>query len=55
VSGIEEAIKRGNRFAELGADFVFIEAPISKEQIEILPKRVKAPLLLNMVEGEKRL
>ena len=53
VSGIEEAIKRGNRFAELGADFVFIEAPISKEQIEILPKRVKAPLLLNMVEGGK--
>lgn len=51
--GLEEAINRGNRYAAAGADVVFVEAPLSKEELVELPKRIKAPLLVNMVEGGK--
>jgi len=53
VFGIDEAIKRARRFAELGVDFVFIEAPTDRSQIERIAREVKAPLLLNLVEGGK--
>jgi len=53
VYGIDEAIKRARRFAELGVDFVFVEAPTDRGQIERIAREVKAPLLLNLVEGGK--
>ncbi|MEW6264499.1 MAG: oxaloacetate decarboxylase [Thermodesulfobacteriota bacterium] len=53
VHGIEEAIERGNRFAEAGADIVFIEAPPSIEDMRRVCREVKAPLSANMVEGGK--
>jgi len=53
VYGIDEAIKRARRFAELGVDFVFVEAPTDRSQIERIAREVKAPLLLNLVEGGK--
>jgi len=53
VYGIDEAIKRARKFAELDVDFVFVEAPTDRGQIERIAREVKAPLLLNLVEGGK--
>ena len=49
--GLDAAIERGQRFAEAGADLVFIEAPGSLEDLAALPRRIAAPLVANMVEG----
>ena len=49
--GIEEAISRANRYASLGADVIFVEAPQSLEEIEQIAAEVDAPLLLNVVPG----
>jgi 2,3-dimethylmalate lyase len=53
VYGIDEAIERGNRFAEAGADIIFIEAPPSVEDMRRVCREVKAPMSANMVEGGK--
>ena len=53
VYGIDEAIERGNRFAEAGADIIFIEAPPSIEDMRRICREVKAPMSANMVEGGK--
>jgi 2-methylisocitrate lyase-like PEP mutase family enzyme len=49
--GLEEAIARANRYAALGADVIFVEAPRSEEEIEQIAAEVDAPLLLNLVPG----
>jgi len=49
--GLEEAIARGRRYAELGADVIFVEAPQSEEEIEQIAGAIEAPLLLNLVPG----
>jgi len=53
VYGIEEAVERGNRFAQAGADIIFIEAPPSLEDMRRVCREVKAPMTANMVEGGK--
>ncbi|MEM1525427.1 MAG: oxaloacetate decarboxylase, partial [Nitrososphaerales archaeon] len=53
VYGLDEAIERGNIYAEAGADMIFIEAPRSIDELRRIAKEVKAPLLVNMVEGGK--
>ena len=49
--GLDEAIRRGQGFANAGADVVFIEAPESEDEFERIGREVDAPLLANMVEG----
>lgn len=49
--GIDEAITRADRYASLGADVIFVEAPQSIEEIERIAAEVHAPLLLNVVPG----
>jgi 2-methylisocitrate lyase-like PEP mutase family enzyme len=49
--GIDEAIARANRYASIGADVIFVEAPQSIEEIEQVAAEVTAPLLLNVVPG----
>jgi 2-methylisocitrate lyase-like PEP mutase family enzyme len=49
--GIEEAIARAQRYTQLGADVIFVEAPTSVEEIERIAAEVDAPLLLNVVPG----
>jgi 2-methylisocitrate lyase-like PEP mutase family enzyme len=49
--GLEEAISRANRYAQIGADVIFVEAPQSVAEIEQIAARVDAPLLLNIVPG----
>jgi methylisocitrate lyase len=48
--GIEEAIERGEEYRKIGADVVFIEAPKTIDQMELIAKEIKAPLLANMIE-----
>jgi 2-methylisocitrate lyase-like PEP mutase family enzyme len=49
--GVEEAISRAQRYASIGADVIFVEAPQSVEEIERIAAEVDAPLLLNVVPG----
>jgi 2-methylisocitrate lyase-like PEP mutase family enzyme len=51
AEGLDAAVERGQRFAEAGADLVFVEAPASLEALALLPARIAAPLIVNMVEG----
>ena len=53
VTGLDDAIDRANRYAEAGADVIFVEAPQSAEEIARIAREVKAPLLANMVPGGK--
>jgi 2-methylisocitrate lyase-like PEP mutase family enzyme len=49
TDGFEQAIERGLMFVEAGADIIFIEAPVSREQVAEIPKRLsRKPLLLNL-------
>ncbi len=49
--GLDEAIARANRYAAIGADVIFVEAPRSADEIERIGESVEAPLLLNLVPG----
>lgn len=48
--GIEEAIERGKEYQRIGADVIFVEAPKTIDQMELIAKEIKAPLLANMIE-----
>ncbi|KON30330.1 hypothetical protein AC482_04100 [miscellaneous Crenarchaeota group-15 archaeon DG-45] len=47
--GIDEVIERGNAYARAGADIIFPESPLSIDEMELLGKRIDAPLLANMI------
>ena len=49
--GLDEAIRRGNAFREVGADVVFIESPETSDEFSRIGQEIDAPLLANMVEG----
>ncbi len=48
--GIEEALERGKEYRKIGADVIFIEAPKTIDQMELIAKEINAPLLANMIE-----
>ena len=43
VNGFEDAIDRANRYADAGADVVFVESPLSTEEMAAIPVRVPPP------------
>ncbi len=49
--GFEAAVERAQRFAEAGADILFVEAVTTAEEIRALPQRLPKPQLMNMVIG----
>jgi 2-methylisocitrate lyase-like PEP mutase family enzyme len=49
--GIEEAIRRGQAFADAGADIIFIESPESVDEMAEIGRRIDKPLLANIVVG----
>lgn len=49
--GLDEAIRRGQAYAEAGADLVFIEAPESEEELAECARRISCPLVANMANG----
>jgi methylisocitrate lyase len=52
--GLEEAIERGRRYRDAGADVVFVEAPRSIEELRAVKDAIPdAPLFANMIEGGK--
>ena len=54
IEGLEAALERGERYREAGADMLFIEAPVGREQVEVVAKRFKGvPLLYNMAASGK--
>lgn len=53
VTNLDDAIDRGNAALDAGADMVFVEAPINIEEVESIPRRVRGPCVLNIVQGGK--
>ena len=51
--GFEAAVERAQKFAEAGADILFVEAVTQAEEVRALPQRLKQPQLMNMVIGGK--
>lgn len=52
TEGIGGAIDRARAYADAGADVVFVEAPQSLEEIELVARRLgDLPLVINIVEG----
>ncbi len=53
VTGFEDALARAISYAEAGADYVYVEAPQSLEEVEKLVEKVPAPLAFNVIPGGK--
>lgn len=49
--GLDEAIDRAGRFAELGADILFVEAPQSIDELQRVASSLSGPKMVNIVEG----
>src|ERR1700730_16445774 len=55
VHGLDEALRRGERYLEAGADGLFIEAPQSVDELTRIGRTFQGvPQLANMVEGGGR-
>jgi 2-methylisocitrate lyase-like PEP mutase family enzyme len=53
VHGFEAAIDRARKFAEAGADILFVEATESLDEVRQVPKLLEQPNLINIVVGGK--
>ncbi len=54
VFGLKEAMKRGEAYLAAGADALFIEAPQSKRELEIIANHFKGvALMANIIKGGK--
>jgi 2-methylisocitrate lyase-like PEP mutase family enzyme len=51
--GLSEAIERAKRFVDMGADIIFIEAPLSEEEMYKICSDVGGCQMVNMVEHGK--
>ncbi len=51
VLGLDEALRRMEKYARAGADLLFIESPESVEEMEKIGRSFDLPLVANMVEG----
>jgi carboxyvinyl-carboxyphosphonate phosphorylmutase len=51
VSGLDEAIRRCRLYKQAGADALFIEAPVSVDELKTMAKELEPPLVANMLEG----
>ncbi|MFT4794240.1 MAG: 2-methylisocitrate lyase-like PEP mutase family enzyme [Paracoccaceae bacterium] len=49
--GLDEALRRGEAFAEAGADVIFVEAPETEQEMQTINDRIGKPTLANMVSG----
>ena len=49
--GFEAAVERAQKFAEAGADILFVEAVTQADEVRALPQRLAKPQLMNMVIG----
>lgn len=53
VEGVDAAIERARRYAEAGADVLFVEAPQSRDQLAAVTAGLRGlcPLMANIVDG----
>ena len=51
VAGLQEVITRGVAYAEAGADYIYVEAPETLEEVKTLVKRIPAPIAFNIIPG----
>ena len=51
--GFDEAIRRGQAYAEAGADVVFVESLQSEDEMRLACQQIRAPLMANMSDGGK--
>jgi 2-methylisocitrate lyase-like PEP mutase family enzyme len=51
--GFEAALKRGEAYAEAGADVVFVEALESEAEMREACRRIRRPMMANMADGGK--
>ncbi|MEM0179413.1 MAG: isocitrate lyase/PEP mutase family protein [Fervidicoccaceae archaeon] len=51
VAGLSAVIERGKAYAEAGADYVYVEAPQSLEELKLIVKSIPAPIALNIIPG----
>ncbi len=53
VNGLDDALQRGQAYAKAGADMVFVEAPRSLEEVQMIARAISRPLLYNMTYSGK--
>ena len=51
--GLEQAMERAHAFAETGADVLFVESPLSEDELAQVGSAFGKPVLANMVESGK--
>lgn len=51
--GLDEALYRAQRFQELGADILFVEAPADEDEMRLVCSSLSGPKMANIVEGGK--
>ena len=49
--GLDEALRRAERYQRAGADVLFIESPETEEELATIGKTFDTPLLVNLVES----
>ena len=53
VLGLNETMARAHAYAEAGADVIFVESPLSEDELALIGSSMSTPLLANMVESGK--
>jgi methylisocitrate lyase len=53
IVSFEETLKRAEFYAKAGADYIYVEAPQSLDEVEKLVKGIPAPLAFNIIPGGK--
>lgn len=53
TQGLEEAIERCRAFVDAGADITFLEAPLSRSEMEAYCRSVPGPKMANLIENGK--
>ncbi|MHA6619848.1 isocitrate lyase/phosphoenolpyruvate mutase family protein [Pseudonocardia sp. DLS-67] len=54
--GPEEAVRRARLYVDAGAEMIFVEAPHSEDELQLIGKELQplgVPLMVNLVEGGK--
>lgn len=53
IEGLEAAVERAQLYRAVGADMIFVEAPLSADEMAYICSAIAAPCLANNVEGGK--
>lgn len=49
--GVDEAIRRGNAYADAGATLIFVDGIETRDEVKRIIAEISAPVSINMVEG----